>query len=64
VWLKMTRDPETVLCDLADGFQCVLIDGDHSRRLLLSSDSMNKIGSGFVEPLVDSVVILGQGPER
>jgi hypothetical protein len=52
------------LCDLADGFQCVLIDGDHSRRLLLSSDSMNKIGSGFVEPLVDSVVILGQGPER
>jgi hypothetical protein len=25
---------------------------------------MNKIGSGFVEPLVDSVVILGQGPER
>jgi hypothetical protein len=37
---------------------------DPSSRLVLSFGSMNRVGSGFAEPRVDSVVILGQGPER
>lgn len=63
-WFIVIRGPVIMVCNLADRLQRVPIDRDRSGRLLLSSDSRNITGSGFVELQPDSVVILGQGPER